>query len=68
MREESDEYYVIGLCDRALNSKASRQYVFDFLQGDKRGDEIRIDMRGTRGKKLPVDAFYSDHNLVIEYW
>lgn len=59
---------VIGLCDRALNSTASRQYVFDFLLGDKRGDEIRGDMRGTRGKKLPVDAFYSDHNLVIEYW
>jgi len=68
MREDSDEYYVIHLCNCALNYKPSRQYVFDFLRGDKRGDEIRSDMRGTRGKKLPVDAFYSDHNLVIEYW
>lgn len=55
-RIDSDEYYVIGLCDEVLGLKASRQHTFDFLRGD-----------GMPGKKLPVDAYYPELNLVVEY-
>ena len=54
-RNNSDEYYVIDLCDEILGMKAKRQHRFDFLRGDS-------------GYMLPVDAFYEDLNLVIEYY
>jgi len=54
-RADSDEYYVIDLCDEVLGRKASRQHRFDFLTGDT-------------GKRLPVDAYYEDLNLVVEYY
>ncbi len=53
-RMDSDEYYVIGLCNEVLGLKASQQHRFDFLVGDS-------------GIKLPVDAYYKDLNLVVEY-
>ncbi len=53
-RKNSDESYVIDLCDEVLNTKAYRQHHFQFLKGDS-------------GKKLPVDAFYPSINLVIEF-
>lgn len=56
-RSNSDEYYVIDLCDEILKQKASRQHTFDFLRGD-----------GNPGKKLPVDAYYAKKNLVVEYY
>ena len=49
-----DEDYVIDLCDEVLNLKASRQHRFDFLVGDT-------------GMPLPTDAYYAEHNLVVEY-
>lgn len=54
-----DEAYIINLCDELLNRKAQRQFKFDFLVGDK----------GKNGsqRKLPVDAYYQELNLVIEY-
>jgi hypothetical protein len=54
-----DEQYVINLCDRLLRMKARRQHRFEFLRGDP----------GNNGKRstLPVDAFYPELNLVIEY-
>ncbi len=54
-----DEAYVLDLCDRALGVVGTRQHRFDFLRGDP----------GKRGtcRKLPVDAYYPDHGLVIEY-
>lgn len=56
-RTDSDEYYVIDLCDEILGMKAVRQYnKFDFLRGD-----------GTQGRRLPVDAYYPELNLVVEY-
>jgi hypothetical protein len=58
-REYSDESYIIDLCDEVLNRRASRQQTFDFLRGDARP--------GRAGYPLPVDAYYSDLNLVIEY-
>ncbi|WP_111707271.1 hypothetical protein [Lutibacter citreus] len=59
-RENSDEYYVLNLCDEILNEKASRQYTFPFLLGDFHKDKISR-------TKLPLDGFYHSLNLVIEY-
>lgn len=55
----NDEAYVLLLCDYVLQKEASKQHKFDFLLGDP----------GKNGKcrKLPVDAYYEDLNLVIEY-
>lgn len=53
----SDEAYVINLCDEALGRKASRQHCFPFLLGD-----------GNNPKPLPVDAYYEDLKLVVEYY
>lgn len=53
-RSNSDEAYIIELCDKVLNNKAIRQHRFDFLKGDS-------------GVQLPVDAYYPELNLVIEY-
>ena len=55
-RSGSDEYYVIDLCNEALGMKAEQQYnKFPFLLGDS-------------GRALPVDAYYRELNLVIEYY
>ena len=56
----SDKYYVMNLCDEALKQKAKRQKRFDFLVGDLHKD-------GKTRTQLPVDAFYHDLNLVIEF-
>jgi len=50
----NDENYIIDLCDLILKEKASRQHRFDFLRGDS-------------GRRLPVDAFYAGHSLVVEF-
>lgn len=49
-----DEAYIIDLCDRVLGRKASRQHRFPYLLGDT-------------GTPLPVDAYYEDLALVVEY-
>ena len=54
-RSGSDEYYVIGLCNEALGMEAEQQSKFPFLLGDS-------------GRALPVDAYYRELNLVIEYY
>lgn len=58
-RQDSDETYVIDLCDEILELKGIRQHTFDFLLGDE----------GKSGKrrKLPVDAYYPSLSLVVEY-
>lgn len=53
-RSNSDESYVIDLCDVVLKQKAIRQHRFDFLRGDS-------------GTKLPVDAYYPSLTLVVEF-
>jgi hypothetical protein len=58
-RKDSDEQYVIDLCDEILELKGSRQHRFDFLLGDN-------GKNGTRAK-LPVDVYYKELNLVIEF-
>ena len=54
-----DESYVIDLCDLVLGQTALRQYRFSFLRGDP----------GASGRQasLPVDAYYPQLNLVVEY-
>lgn len=54
-RADSDEYYVIGLCNEVLGLTAQQQYKFPFLLGDN-------------GRSLPVDAYYESLHLVIEYY
>lgn len=57
---KEDEGYVIGLCDDVLQLRAQRGHRFDFLLGDlssKTGEQVR----------LPVDAFYAELKLVVEY-
>lgn len=49
-----DEAYILDICDSVLGVRSLRQHRFDFLRGD-------------RGHRLPVDAFYPSLSLVIEY-
>ncbi|WP_372754973.1 hypothetical protein [Labilibaculum sp.] len=60
IRLNSDETYVIGLCDQVLSLKANRQKRFDFLLGD-------LHKNGKKQTKLPVDAYYEELQLVVEY-
>ena len=59
MKSSRDEIYVIDLCDEVLRRSALRGHRFSFLLGDE----------GSRGHRtpLPVDAFYPDLKLVIEF-
>ncbi|MFC8441152.1 hypothetical protein ACFUJT_23675 [Streptomyces griseoincarnatus] len=58
-RGDSDEAYVIGLCDRILGEPALTQHRFDWLLGDPGA--------GGRQVRLPVDAYWPGHRLVVEY-
>jgi hypothetical protein len=58
-RRKSDEAWVIDLCDAVLGLKATRQHRFPFLLGDP--------SPSGRAVSLPVDAYYPELNLVIEY-
>jgi hypothetical protein len=60
VRGKSDEYYLINLCDELLGQSASRQHKFGFILGDMHKDEK------TR-TALPVDAFYKEAKLVLEF-
>lgn len=53
-KKQSDESYVIDLCDEVLQIIALRQHRFDFLKGDS-------------GSRLPVDAWYPSLKLVVEF-
>jgi hypothetical protein len=59
-RTDSDEHYILDLCDKVLGVKGCRQHHFDFLRGD-------IGPQGGTGRRLPVDAYYQSLKLVIEY-
>ena len=58
-RAESYEHYVLDLCDEVLGLKGLRQHRFDFLLGDANAQGKQV--------KLPVDSYYPELNLVIEY-
>lgn len=59
-RINSDESYILNLCDEILGLIGSRQHQFEFLLGDLHKDGI------TR-TKLPCDIYYPELKLVIEY-
>lgn len=59
-RSESDEFYVIDLCDEILGASASRQHRFDWLRGD-------WSERKQSFSHLPVDAYWPSLHLVVEY-
>ena len=59
-RLNSDETYVITLCDKVLSLKANRQKRFPFLLGDPHKN-------GKTKTLLPVDAYYEELQLVVEY-
>ena len=59
-RDSSDEHYVLELCDQILGKPGSRQHRFEWLLGDPSpttGRQVR----------LPVDAFWPEHQLVVEF-
>lgn len=58
-RADSDEAYVLDLCDEILDTEGSRQHRFDWLRGDPGANDRRA--------TLPVDAYWSEHRLVVEY-
>ncbi|MFK4144336.1 hypothetical protein [Streptomyces sp. NPDC004065] len=58
-RDDSDETYVIGLCNQILGETALPQHRFDWLLGDPGA--------GGRRVRLPVDAYWPGHQLVVEY-
>ena len=53
-RKDSDEAYVLDLCDSILGTRSLRQFSFPFLVGDA-------------GTKLLVDAYYPRLKIVVEY-
>lgn len=59
-RADSDEHYVLDLCDEVLGIPARRQQRFDWLRGDP---------SRTRpwGSTLPVDGYWPDLRLVVEF-
>jgi len=57
---DSDEDYILDLCDEVLGRKGLRQHRFNFLLGDLHSD-------GKTRSKLPCDIYYPDLNLVVEY-
>lgn len=59
-RTESDEFYVVDLCEAILQEKAVRQHRFEWLRGD-------YSAKRRSHSYLPVDAYWPDLGLVVEY-
>ncbi|MDZ7882567.1 MAG: hypothetical protein U5N53_06485 [Mycobacterium sp.] len=59
-RAYSDEYYVLDLCDEVLETVGRRQALFDWLRGDPSA-------KRPRGTQLPVDGYWPDLGLVVEF-
>lgn len=59
-RRDSDEAYVINLCEDILRENACRQHRFEWLTGDE-------SPRTHRRRRLPVDAYWPALSLVVEY-
>ena len=58
--ENSDEFYLIGLCDQILNQTASRKHTFDNLLGN-------LHKKGKGRTKLPLAAYYEPLKLAIDF-
>lgn len=59
-RGDSDEHYILGLCDEVLGVPGIRQARFEWLRGDPTP-------RLPRGMTLPVDGYWPDLRLVVEF-
>jgi hypothetical protein len=59
-RTESDEHYVIDLCDGVLGSVGVRQATFDWLVGD-------VSPSTGRARRLPVDTYWPEFHLAVEF-
>lgn len=59
-RSNSDEHYVLDLCEEVLGVAARRQATFDWLRGDPSPSR-------PRGTKLPVDGYWAELALVVEF-
>ncbi|WP_435084587.1 hypothetical protein [Gordonia hongkongensis] len=59
-RRASDEHYVLDLCDELLGVAGIRQARFDWLRGDP-------SPRLPRGATLPVDGFWRELELAVEF-
>lgn len=60
IRINSDEHYVLSLCERIIGRRSLREYAFDWLRADP-------DARGNR-RKLPVDAYWPEHSVAAQYY
>ncbi|MCF8589087.1 hypothetical protein [Gordonia liuliyuniae] len=59
-RANSDEHYVLDLCDEILGVLEVRQARFDWLRGDPTA-------RLPRGSMLPTDGYWPGLRLVVEF-
>lgn len=59
-RADSDEHYVLDLCDEVIGSPAQRQATFPWLVGD-------VSPTTGRARKLPVDGCWPTLKLVVEF-
>ena len=57
---KQNEAYVLGLCDEVLGSTGRRQHRFEWLEGDPSPNT-------GRRMTLPVDAYWPDRALVVEF-
>lgn len=58
-KRDRDQDYVADLCDEVLGERSLREHRFDWLRGDPGRDG--------NARALPVDAYYPQHDLVVEY-
>lgn len=59
-REGKDQDYVLDICDEILGGRGERERRFDWLRGDQNA--------AGRRSMLPVDGYYPDSEIVVEYW
>jgi len=58
-RSDSDEKYVLGLIAEIIDESYKWQMTFDTLLGDQG--------QAGRRRELPVDAYFPQKNLIVEY-
>lgn len=59
-RADSDEHYVLGLCDEVIGTRGERQATFPWLVGD-------VSPTTGRARRLPVDGYWPALALVVEF-
>lgn len=59
-RADSDEHYVLDLCDEVIGTPSERQATFPWLVGD-------VSPKTGRARRLPVDGYWPVLKLVVEF-